>query len=97
MLVPQEKERLQQQQYYKTVTTDQNGSYTLKSLSPGEYKAFAWEDLEPAAYMDPDFMKPLESKGEAVTIRESDHKSLSLTMIPADTPAPGDRTQSAPR
>jgi hypothetical protein len=89
VLVPQEKERLPQQQYYKTVTTDQNGSYTLKSLTPGEYKAFAWEDLEPGAYMDPDFMKPLESKGEPVTIRESDQKTLSLTMIPADTPAPG--------
>jgi protocatechuate 3,4-dioxygenase beta subunit len=86
VLVPQEKERLQQQQYYKTVTTDQNGSYTLKSLTPGEYKAFAWEDLEPGAYMDPDFMKPLESKSEPVTIRESDQKTLSLTMIPADAP-----------
>ncbi len=84
VLVPQVKEPLLSN--YKTVTTDQNGSYTLKSLTPGEYKAFAWEDLEPGAYMDPDFMKPLESKGEPVTIRESDQKTLSLTMIPADAP-----------
>jgi hypothetical protein len=84
VLVPQVKEPLLSN--YKTVTTDQNGTYTLKSLTPGEYKAFAWEDLEPGAYMDPDFMKPLESKGEPVTIRESDQKTLSLAMIPADTP-----------
>ena len=89
VLIPQEKERQQKYTYYKTATTDQNGGYTLKSLTPGEYKAFAWEDMEPGAYMDPDFMKPLESKGEPVTVRESDQKTLSLTMIPADTPAPG--------
>jgi protocatechuate 3,4-dioxygenase beta subunit len=81
VFVPQVKEPLLSN--YKTVTTDQNGAYTLKSLTPGDYKAFAWEDLEPGAYMDPDFMKPLESKGEPVTIRESDQKTLSLTMIPA--------------
>jgi hypothetical protein len=84
VLVPQEKERRDQQQWFRNTTTDQNGSYSLKSIPPGEYKAFAWEDIEFGAYTDPDFLKPFESKGEAVTIGESDRKSLTLTMIPAD-------------
>jgi len=37
-MVPQEKERRDQMQYYKTVTTDQYGRFTLKNLDPGEYK-----------------------------------------------------------
>jgi hypothetical protein len=88
VLVPEEKERRDQQQFYRTTTTDQNGSYLVKNIPPGEYKAFAWEDIDPGAYTDPEFLKPFESKGEAVTISESDQKSVSLTMIPAAAPPP---------
>ncbi|HEV3331136.1 MAG TPA: carboxypeptidase regulatory-like domain-containing protein [Bryobacteraceae bacterium] len=97
VLVPQEKERRDQPQYYKTTTTDQNGKYTLKSLVPGEYKVFAWEDMEPGAYLDPDFLKPVDSKAEAVSIRENDQKTAALTMIAADAPSQGERGQSDPR
>ena len=41
-------------------------------LTPGEYKVYAWEDVEMGAYMDPDFMKPIESKGEGLTLRRVD-------------------------
>src|SRR4051812_19126342 len=46
VLVPQEKERRDQMSYYKNVTTDQHGRFTVKNLDPGEYKVFAWEDVE---------------------------------------------------
>ena len=42
------------------------GGFTFKSLTPGEYRVYAWEEAEYGAWMDPDFMKPLESRGEAV-------------------------------
>jgi protocatechuate 3,4-dioxygenase beta subunit len=84
VLVPQEKERRDRLQSYRTTGTDQNGNYVIKSIVPGEYKAYAWEDIEPGAYTDSDFVKPFESKGEAVTIAESDRKTLALTMIPAE-------------
>lgn len=87
VLIPREKERQEQPSYYKFTISDQNGSFTFKGLTPGEYKAYAWEDLEAGAYMDQDVMKPLESKGEAVSLRESDQKTLQLTLIPADSPA----------
>ena len=50
---------------YKTITTDQNGHFTVKGVIPGEYKIYAWEDMEADAYEDPDFMKPHEADGEA--------------------------------
>ncbi|PWU11900.1 MAG: hypothetical protein C5B51_01820 [Terriglobia bacterium] len=84
VLVPREKERREQQQYFRTVTTDQNGAYTFRSVVPGEYQAFAWEDIEPGAYTDAEFLKPFETKAEALTLRESDRKAVSLTMIPAE-------------
>jgi protocatechuate 3,4-dioxygenase beta subunit len=83
VLIPQEKERRDQNTYYRQTATDQRGAYTLKNVPPGEYKVFAWEDLEPGAYMDPEFMKPIEGKGESVSLRESDQKTVTLTLIPA--------------
>jgi 5-hydroxyisourate hydrolase-like protein (transthyretin family) len=77
VLIPQEKERRDQQSYYKTTTTDQTGSFILKSLVPGTYKAFAWEDIENGAYMDPDFVKPFESSGESVSVVESASSACS--------------------
>ncbi|HXP87350.1 MAG TPA: carboxypeptidase-like regulatory domain-containing protein [Bryobacteraceae bacterium] len=85
VLIPTERERNGQQTYYKTATTDQSGSFTLKSIVPGEYKAYAWEDIETGAYFDPDFMKAVEGKGEAVSVRESSQLNLQLTMIPSDS------------
>jgi len=76
VLVPQEKERREQSTFYKMTTADQHGSYTFQGVPPGDYKAFAWEDLEMGAYMDPDFMKPLESKGEPVLKHDSSTNTL---------------------
>ena len=88
VLIPQEKDRIDQQSFYRIGTTDQLGSLTLRSLVPGEYKAYAWEDVEPGAYQDPDFMKPFESKGESVSVKEGDRLNVQLTLIPADGARP---------
>jgi hypothetical protein len=32
--------------------------------------------------MDPEFIKPLEDKGQAVTIREGDKREIQLNVIP---------------
>lgn len=69
---------------YKNGSTDQSGHFSLKGIAPGEYKLFAWERVEFGAYQDPDFLKPFESKGESVTVKENSHENKQLTVIPAD-------------
>ena len=54
-------------------------------MVPGEYKVYAWEDVESSAWMDPDFMKPLEAKGEPVTVGESAQANVQVNLIPADS------------
>jgi protocatechuate 3,4-dioxygenase beta subunit len=78
-------ERRQRAESYKNTATDQYGRYTLKNLDPGDYKLFAWEDVEPGAWSDPDFLKPLESRGHSVTIRENSRENAQLDLIPAET------------
>lgn len=84
VLIPQEKERRDVFNFYKTSTTDQFGNFTIKTVTPGEYKVFAWEDLELGAYMDPEFVKSVESTSEAVSVKESGKPAVQLELIPAE-------------
>ena len=83
VLIPQEKERREVSLYYRTASTDQNGNFTMGRVNPGEYKVYAWEEVENGAWFDPDFLKPIESKGAAVSVREGSPASVQLTVIPA--------------
>jgi hypothetical protein len=78
---------------YRLANTDQNGHFTIKGVRPGEYKIYAWEDLEPGAQQDPDFVKRHESAGEAVSVKESSHETVQLKIVPAENNA----TQPAAR
>jgi protocatechuate 3,4-dioxygenase beta subunit len=87
VLIPQDKERRDQQRDYRVTTTDQSGGFNLMSLVPGDYQIYAWEDVETGAYFDPDFVKPVESKGQKISLHEKDQLTLQLVPIPADAPA----------
>ncbi len=84
VLIPQEKERREQSNFYRSSLTDSSGAFTFRNLPPGDYRVFAWEDVETGAWFDPDFMKPLESKGAPVTIREGSRESVAVTLIAAE-------------
>ena len=84
VLVPQEKERRDREAFYQTATTDQSGRVTFKSVVPGEYRVFAWEEAEYGAWMDPDFLRPLQSRGEAVSIAEGGRHVVQVNLISAD-------------
>jgi hypothetical protein len=70
---------------YKTAQTDKNGHFNIKGIRPGEYTIYAWEGIEKGVCEDPDFMKPHESEGEKVSIKESTHETMQLKVIPAET------------
>jgi hypothetical protein len=66
---------------YRETRTDQNGRFVLQGVPPGDYKLFSWDSIEEGDWLDPDFLKPYETKGVAVHLEESDHKTLDLTVI----------------
>ena len=72
---------------YREVASDQYGRYLLKTIEPGEYTLFAWEDLEPGEYMDAEFLKAVDRRGLAISIREGSRESAELKLIPAAAPA----------
>jgi len=86
VLVPEPSLR-DREEAYQTTATDQYGSFTLKNIAPGEYKLFAWEDVEYGEYMDPEFLKPVEDRGQSVGIQEGSRETMQLNLIPADSAA----------
>ncbi len=66
---------------YKTTTVDQNGHFTIRGIKPGSYKLFAWDQVEWGQYEDPDFLKPWEDRGEAITIHQNDKTTKDLKLL----------------
>jgi protocatechuate 3,4-dioxygenase beta subunit len=84
VLVPDAPHR-EQSALFKTVNTDTSGHFSMQGITPGDYKLFAWEDVESGAYQDLEFLRPFESEGESVTIREGGRESRQLKLIPAES------------
>jgi hypothetical protein len=81
VLIPQSAVRRTRAEFYRTATTDEQGKYVLTSVPPGEYRLFAWDDVEDTAWMDAEFLKPLEPRGTAVTVRPDDAQTVDLKPV----------------
>jgi uncharacterized surface anchored protein len=69
------------------VFTDVNGSFTVTGVAPGDYKAFAFEDIDLAAMPSPEYRQPFESMGTSVTIHPNGHETVDLKVITAEQAA----------
>jgi hypothetical protein len=83
VLIPENKIR---QDLYKTALTDQEGRFTFRGVTPGDYRLFAWEDIEPFSYFDTAIMRQYEQQGKVVRIPEGSSESADVKIIPAGTP-----------
>jgi hypothetical protein len=66
---------------YRQARTRSDGSFTAMGLVPGKYRVYAWEELEPGSYLDPDYMKPFESLGASISVDDSDKKTVTVAEI----------------
>ncbi len=66
---------------YFVESTDAQGHFTMKDLPPGNYTIFAWDDVEPDAWFDPEFLRPIESRGEAIKIEPKTQTSVKLHLM----------------
>jgi uncharacterized GH25 family protein len=64
--------------------SDENGGVSFRGLKPGEYRIFAWEDLEPGAQQDPDVQKKYESRAATVKLEPAGKQAVQVKVIPAE-------------
>jgi len=67
---------------YKTSISGQNGRLTMRGITPGDYKLFAWEAIEQFAYFDSDFVQRFESQAKPVHVTESGKLTLEVNVVP---------------
>jgi hypothetical protein len=66
---------------YLTATADSAGKFHFNAM-PGDYKIFAWEDVETGVWLDPEFMAKYEGRGQPVTVREGSQDAVDVSVIP---------------
>jgi hypothetical protein len=69
----------------KTANTDQNGSFKISGLAPGDYYAAAWDDIPEAGLaQNPDFLSQFANDDTALKMAESAHQNASVKLIAQD-------------
>jgi len=81
VLIPNDPALRTRLDFIKDSVTDQSGHFELKNAAPGEYKLFAWDDIEPGSWFDPDVVPGVETKGEPVTVKAKDLATVKLHVI----------------
>jgi len=77
-------ERRSQPRYYRHAVADRQGKFVMQGVIPGDYKIFAFEELERNALMDPDFLAQYEGSGKDVSVKEGDALSVQVDVISRD-------------
>ena len=71
--------------FYAFANADDAGHFEIKGITPGRYKLFAFEELDPSSFGDPGFLKPYQASSEAFEIREGERIERKTPLIPAGT------------
>jgi hypothetical protein len=82
VLIPTQTRR-QNRVLYRTATSDATGKFSLRSVAPGNYKLFAWQqNIVGGAYYSPTFVGKYEDRGRPVTVAEGVTVTQQITVIP---------------
>ena len=66
---------------YYSATADATGAFTMRSVVPGEYKIFAWENTPGGAYLNAEFLKKYEDSGRAVSVAPDSKLKINPAVI----------------
>jgi hypothetical protein len=66
---------------FKTGTTDASGHFHIPAIAPGDYRVFAWENVEHFAWQNPQFLEAYEARGQAVHFGLSKKETIEINAI----------------
>jgi hypothetical protein len=69
---------------YRTNTTDASGRFQFHGIPPGEYRVFAWEDVDAGAWFNPAMLAAYERNATSLTFAEKQQQHLDLDVIPVE-------------
>jgi hypothetical protein len=66
---------------YRIAWTGSDGRSRLDFLAPGEYRVFAFEQVENGAWQNPEFLGEFENRGKRVSISNNTTDTIELRLI----------------
>jgi hypothetical protein len=60
----------------------------MKGVRPGAYKLFAFQEIEPFEWLDPEQLKMVEALGESLQVGAGESTLRDLVAIPPDALLP---------
>jgi hypothetical protein len=82
-LVPDASRRNSPDQYRAT-ESEADGHFSLRGIPPGDYELFAWQNIEPNAYLNDVYMTGFERLGTPMTVAPNSVGIISVRLIPMD-------------
>ena len=80
VLVPSLNLRPRSDLYY-VAATDGNGQFQIQPVVPGDYKVFAWKDIEPGAWQDPEVLQRYENQGQPVSVTSDSKLNIDVRLV----------------
>ena len=71
----------------RSVTANQDGSFHIAGLAPGEYSLIAWEEVVPELSQDPNFRRRFQPWTTLVSVREASMTNLTMIGVPRELSA----------
>jgi Carboxypeptidase regulatory-like domain len=66
-------------------TSDQTGGFRFRSLAPGDYRIYAWQDDGDGIIIDPEFRKRFDGQSSKIKLSEKSHENIELKLITKDS------------
>lgn len=70
--------------FYNLATVDEHGAFEMNSMTPGEYRLYAFEDLAYGAWFDPEFLQPYAERGTPVELKAGSKLEVTVQAIGAE-------------
>ncbi len=81
VLVPSLNLRQRSDLFY-VAATDGNGQFQIQPrIMPGDYKVFAWKDIEPGAWQDPEVLERYENQGQPVSVTSNSKLNIDVRLV----------------
>jgi len=68
---------------HKFTSSGPDGRFQIQNVPPGDYKIFAWENIEKLAWQESRIMRSYESSGTLIHVDEGKKTTVEFPVIPA--------------
>ena len=66
---------------YRSIESDEEGTFALGAIPPGSYRVFAWESIPEGAERNTDFLAPYLGRDRLITVDENVAVDVEVSLI----------------